>query len=345
MRMVTTGTNDDSLKLVPHFPIAVLRIILEQQEHTTTQDIAFFDELIGRGIPPLVNPKFFAYILGVSPKLIYAMVHVPSRYYRTFAIPKRTGGTRTISSPRVFLKAIQKWLMINVLYKRSLPGHVTGFTPHKSILDNATFHVGKQHLVRIDIEDFFPSIGLGEVETIFRSFGYKQEVVNLLSRLTLLNGELPQGAPTSPYLANLVFLPSDETIEALATERNITYSRYADDLTFSSDEPFDGDFLLRIENVIGGAGFRINREKFLKVGKGQRHITTGFVVNEKVHPSRTFRRRLRAKFHEAADDPQAFQKDYHRMQGWAAYVNMYDKELGQSYLAIARKIPQPSSRK
>jgi len=343
--MITTGTNDDSVKLVPHFPIAALRAIFEQQKHTSNQDIALFDELVSRGVPPLVNPKFFAYILGVSPKLIYAMAHVPPRYYRTFAIPKRTGGTRTIAAPRVFLKTVQKWLLINVLYKRSLPDYVTGFTPRKSILENAAFHVGKQHLVRIDIEDFFPSIGQGEVEPVFQSFGYKPNVVNLLSRLALLDGELPQGAPTSPYLANLVFLPSDEAIQILATERNITYSRYADDLTFSSEAPFDSDFLLRIEKVIEGAGFSINRAKFLKVGKGQRHITTGFVVNEKVHPSRTFRRRLRAKFHQAADDPQAFRRDYHRMQGWAAYVNMYDKELGQRYLAIAKKIPRPSSRK
>ncbi len=343
--MVTTGTNDDSFKLVPHFPIAVLRKTLEQKERTTPQEIELFDEFVTRGVPPLVNPKLFAYILGISPKLIYAMVHVPARYYRTFAIPKRTGGTRTISSPRVFLKVVQKWLLINVLYRRSLPNYVTGFTPQKSILDNATLHVRKQYLVRIDIENFFPSIGLGEVERVFQSFGYKADVVNILSRLTLLNGELPQGAPTSPYLANLVFLPSDEILQALASERNITYSRYADDLTFSSDVPFDGNFLLNIEKVIEGAGFSINRAKFMKVGKGQRHITTGFVVNEKVHPSRTFRRRLRAKFHQADENPKAFQKDYYRMQGWAAYVNMYDKELGQSYLATAQKIPRPSSRK
>jgi RNA-directed DNA polymerase len=342
--MVTTGTNDDSFRLVPHFPLAVLRTILEQQERTTIQETALFDELVSHGVPPLVNPKFFAYILGISPKLIYAMAHVPTRYYRTFAIPKRTGGTRTISSPRVFLKTVQKWLLINVLYRRSLPNYVTGFIPQKSILDNATFHVGKEQLVRMDIEDFFPSIGLGEVEHIFRSFGYKPDVVNLLSRLCLLNGQLPQGAPTSPYLANLVFLPCDEKIQGLATARDITYSRYADDLTFSRGVAFDSDFILNVEKFIGAAGFRINRAKFMRVGKGQRHTTTGFVVNEKVHPSRTFRRRLRAKFHQAADDPNAFQKDYHRMQGWAAYVNMYDKELGQTYLAIAQKIPRPSSR-
>ena len=343
--MVTTGTNDDSFKLVPHFPIPVLRTILEQQERTTKDDTALFDYLVSSGVPPLVNPKFFAYILGISPKLIYAMAHVSRRYYRTFAIPKRTGGTRTISSPRVFLKTVQRWLLINVLYRRTLPEYVTGFTPRKSILNNAIFHVGKDHLVRIDIENFFPSIGLGEVEGVFRSFGYRPDVVNLLSRLSLLDGELPQGAPTSPYLANLVFLPSDEKIYDLATQQNITYSRYADDLTFSSTSPFDDNFLLRVENIITQAGLSINRAKFMKVGKGQRHTTTGFVVNEKVHPSRVFRRRLRAKFDQADKDPKAFQKDYYRMQGWAAYVNMYDKPLGQTYLAIAKKIPPPSPRK
>src|SRR5437667_12695263 len=110
--MVTTGTNDDSFKLVPHFPIPVLRTILEQQKHTTTQEIALFDELVSHAAPPLVNPKFLAYILGISPKLIYAMAHIPTRYYRSFIIPKRTGGTRTISSPKVFLKTVQKWLLI-----------------------------------------------------------------------------------------------------------------------------------------------------------------------------------------------------------------------------------------
>src|ERR1700758_2420222 len=99
--MVTTGINDEGVELVPHFPLALLRKILERQNHGATPDTKLFDDLVRHGVPPVVNPKFFAYMLGVSPKLLYAMAHVPDRYYRKFTIPKRTGGARTISSPRV----------------------------------------------------------------------------------------------------------------------------------------------------------------------------------------------------------------------------------------------------
>jgi RNA-directed DNA polymerase len=341
--MVTTGINDDGIRLVPHFPLALLRKLLERQDPVGLPDTERFDSLVRRGIPPIVNPKLFAYMLGVSPKLLYAMAHVPDRYYRRFAIPKRTGGARTISSPRVFLKTVQKWILINILYRRSMPEYVTGFVRGKGILQNAKFHLAKTHLARVDIADFFPSIGPPKVRGVLESFGYNSDVVNLLTRLTTLNAELPQGAPTSPYLANLVFLPCDEAIQKMARERNVVYSRYADDLIFSSDVAFSGDFLRGIEGLIANAGFRINQAKSLKVGKGQRHIVTGFVVNQKVHPPRALRRCLRAKFHQAERDPKAFKKDYHRMQGWAAYVNMYDEKLGQTYLAIAEKIPKPSA--
>jgi RNA-directed DNA polymerase len=338
--MVTTGIGDERLKLVPHFPIAVLREILGRTDRATHEEIELFDEFVTRGLPPLVNPKILAYILGISPKLIYAMAHLPNKYYRNFSIPKRSGGKRTISSPRVFLKVVQKWILINILYKRPVQDFVTGFVPGKGTLDNAAFHVGKDHVVRMDIEDFFPSVRYASVKQVFQAFGFKPDVVSVLSRLTVLDGKLPQGAPTSPCLANLVFSTADEAIQNLALGKNVTYSRYADDLTFSSNAPFDAEFLASVEKVVEDSGFKMNRAKFVRVGRGQRHATTGFVVNEKLHPSRGFRKRLRAKFHRASQDPASFQKERHRMQGWAAYVNMYDKILGREYLLIAQKIPR-----
>jgi len=334
----TTGSEQPGFELVPPYPLATLVEAVLSEFATTEDERSRVEELLSRKLPPLLNGDVLALALGVTPKLIYAMAHVPDRYYRTFELPKKSGGTRKIATPKVFLKVVQRWILYNILYKRELPEYVTGFVEQRGILVNARRHVGKRYLVRFDIQNFFPSIRLNRVRGVYADFGFPPDVAHLLARLSCLRGVLPQGAPTSPYVANLAFLPCDVQIATEAGVKQIAYSRYADDLTFSSDAPIRPAFLRAVEKIIREAGFRFNAEKSFRAGPGQRLFTVGMVVNEKAQPLRTLRRKLRARFHQASLHPISFSETANELLGWAAYVNMYDPPLGAEYLNIARRV-------
>src|SRR5262249_40855931 len=154
---------------------------------------------------------------------LYAPVLNPHLYYRSFSISKRAGGRRQIDAPRVFVKTIQKWILRNVLYTRQLPPFVTGFVPGRSILTGAHLHVGKKYLMKVDIKDFFGSVTAEMVLTVFKSFGYPEKVSRLLTHICTFRNSLPQGAPTSPYLANIVFLPCDSQLRQSSDLANVTY--------------------------------------------------------------------------------------------------------------------------
>jgi RNA-directed DNA polymerase len=326
------------MDLIPPFPVEQYRDSIVSDLSSDGDSEALFEALIGRGLPPLVDTRVLSLILGMSHKLLWAMATVPNRYYRQFEIPKRSGGRREIATPRVFLKVVQRWVLMNILYRRELPLVVTGFAPGRGLMTNASFHVGRKYLTKVDIQDFFPSIGFQQVRRVYHSFGFPDKVVLLLSRLSLLKGVLPQGAPTSPQLANLVFLPCDAEIIALCERAGVSYSRYADDLTFSSDRPISVSFVGQVIRLIQGHSFNVNPDKFRFLGPGQRLSTTGMVVNAVAHPERVLRRQLRARFHQAERDPGRFTLEANRLMGWAAYVNMYDPVLGRRYLAIASRV-------
>jgi RNA-directed DNA polymerase len=184
-------------------------------------------------LPPLVSIRAMGLILGVNPKLITAMARFPERNYREFAIRKKTGGERTILAPRVFLKTIQRYILGSILETRPLPPHVNGFARGRSIVTNGKVHQAAPYLLNVDIKDFFDSVHEGAVLRLFLNFGFGEHVAKTLAGLCTYQGRLPQGAPTSPYLANLAFGPADDEILELCAENNLTYSRYADDLTFS----------------------------------------------------------------------------------------------------------------
>lgn len=334
----TTGLSDNGPHLTPPFPTQALLHLLESEFNPSEEDRLRISRLIARELPPLIRTEVLSLLLGVSHKLLYAMTTRTQAYYRVFDIPKKTGGTRTIATPRVFLKAVQKWILKNILYATELPEFVTGFVSGRGVMHNAAYHEGCRYLARIDIKDFFPSIGYSHVQGVYSGLGFPEKVVHLLTRLCLLDGRLPQGAPTSPCLANLVFVPVDATIHELSTQAGVNYSRYADDLTFSSQESIQKTFLAGITDVIKTNSFQVNRAKLFVGGPGRRLMTTGMVVNVRAQPARKLRRRLRARFHQAKLHPDRFTTVANQLLGWAAYANMYDGTKGASYLEIANSV-------
>lgn len=243
-----------------------------------------------------------------------------------------------ILAPRVFLKTIQRYILGAILETRPLPSYINGFVAGRGIVTNGQLHKGAQYLLNVDIRDFFDSIHEEDVRQVFRDFGFGEHVAKTLADLCTYQDSLPQGAPTSPCLANLAFASTDEQIIHLCAQHGLTYSRYADDLTFSGPQKIPRKFLATLEFVLKRYGFNINSAKTRFAGPGQARYVTGLVVNEKVHPNRDLRRQLRAMFYQAATNPGQYSSRSSELLGWASFVNSYNRELGEKYLTIARAL-------
>lgn len=241
----------------------------------------------------------------------------PSKRYKQFTIKKKSGGERSISAPRYKLKTIQK--CINEILNAVFTPHFTtnGFVPNKSIVDNAKNHIGKQFVFNTDLKDFFPSTEFRRVKSVLglapfylidenemnatkkkkkisdeKGRGY---LAYLIANLCCDRGCLPQGAPTSPTLTNLVCQRLDKKLYKFSKSINASYSRYADDITFSANKAvFDDSFKKKLIEIIEiQEQFKINPEKErLQIG-GQRQSVTGIIVNRKSNVDRTFIKDIR----------------------------------------------------
>jgi RNA-directed DNA polymerase len=160
----------------------------------------------------------------------------PQRRYKSFQIPKKSGTTRQITAPSSSLKIIQRKLnqVLQAVYRPKSCNH--GFVRQKNILTNAREHVRRRVVLNIDLEDFFPSINFGRVRGMFISPPYKlnPSVATVLAQIYCFSNELPQGAPTSPIVSNMICAKIDDQLRALARKHRCLYTRYADDMTFST---------------------------------------------------------------------------------------------------------------
>jgi hypothetical protein len=302
-------------------------------------DRSSFEAEARRGILPVVCSHVLGTALGVSPGLILAMSAHPERYYRSFSIPKRSGGDRRIDTPRVFLKVVQWWILDRVVTPYSeanLPDPVCAFRPGRSIRDAALPHVGARFVVRFDLSDFFGHVSATMVESVYRQIGYTAGSCLLLTGLTTLAGALPQGAPTSPALANVAFSPCDSRLLRIALRYGMAYTRYADDLFFSGHELPSRRLLTHIAEAIGRHSFRVNKTKTRVMGPNERRAITGLVVSDRAQPPRKLRRALRARFHQAGRYPDKFVESAPSLLGWASYISMFDPVLGAKYHSVAR---------
>jgi len=297
-----------------------------------------FDKLVRVGLPPLLSPTVLGQILGISPKLITAMAQFPRKYYRRYEIPKRSGGKRLILAPRSYLKVVQRYILKSILEKQPLLENVTGFVRGRNIVMNASRHTRARYLLNVDAKNFFGSVRRGRVVELFGQIGFPQAMSQVLGALCTYDGVLPQGAPTSPYLANLVFQEVDTKILTVCGNPRITYSRYADDLSFSCAKPIGSNFITKLGSMLLPFGFKLNPKKTRYSRPGQAKYVTGLVVNEKVHPDRRTRRLLRAMFHRASTVPRKMKGKSAQLAGWASYVNSYNPVLGRDYLSVARKV-------
>jgi len=337
--------SDDWKRAMTHLPLLVSLPPEPQSINHLADQLSWNEEAVSlatqlweKGLPPLVDTACLPYLFGVSGKLISAMGRFPDRYYRTFVRPKKDGGVREISGPRRFLKVIQWWINEHILAHQSLNPYVMGFVRGKSIFDNGRPHAGAKNLMVVDVEDFFPSVTISQVVPLFHSMGFPEAVSRQLARLCCRREVLPQGAPTSPAVANLVFLPADEALAELAQRWRCQYTRYADDLAFSGSRRFTREDMLEVETVLRRHGFRVNRTKSRRVGAGARHTLTGLVVNVSPQPPRWKRRLWRAMFHRASNHPEEFGDRLTVLTGIAAFTKQFQRSLAAEYLAVVREV-------
>lgn len=187
--------------------------------------------------------------------------------YSVFELAKKSGGVREIASPHPYLKRAQRWILKNILERLNTTPHCHGFAPGSKLRVHAEQHMGARAVLTLDIKDFFSSISSARVTQVFRVAGYGRKSAWILSRLCTRMGSLPQGAPSSSRLANLVCFRMDRRLSQFANLRGLTYTRYADDLTFSSASMAAlakaRSFLC---HIIRDSGFDINRRKTRLVG-------------------------------------------------------------------------------
>ncbi len=277
-----------------------------------------------------------------------ALVH-----YHRWGVPKKTGGVRAISAPKKKLAGAQRWVLERVLSKLGVDEHAHGFVVQRSVVTNARPHVHKPVVVNLDLKDFFPTITFRRVKGLFVKVGYSESVATVLALLcteppraeveldgkklyiALGDRQLPQGACTSPAITNVLCGKLDRRLAGLAKSTGWTYTRYADDLTFSGEDPAQTTHVLGCaRSVLEAEGFVLNADKTRVMRRGRRQEVTGVVVNDKPAVDRREVRRLRAILHNCARTGMAAQnRDNHpdfaaHLAGKVAWVKMVDPRRG-----------------
>lgn len=238
---------------------------------------------------PLEKEKYFSCLYSVS--------NHTEQHYQVIKMKKKNGGVRRLSVPDFLLGRIQKNILHHVLYEFPVSAYATAYKPGYSMEKNAEPHVGKKQILQLDIRDFFDNISFVLVyQYAFPAVYYPPAIRTILADLCCFRDVLPQGAPTSPAVSNLVMRPFDDYMGKWCEERQIHYTRYCDDLTFSGD--FDWrEVKNKVKGFLGVYGFELNEKKTKISRKSVRQTVTGIVVNEKPQVGRDYRRKLRAEIY------------------------------------------------
>jgi Reverse transcriptase (RNA-dependent DNA polymerase). len=235
------------------------------------------------------------------------LVNTPEYYH--YAIKKKRGGERHIFEPEWQLKRIQRRLnyFLQAYYLWIKPSEVHGFVINPdylgrrcNIVENAAVHTGRKHVLNIDLKDFFPNISARWVHNLFMSpyFNYPEPLATALTLLTTYRAQLPTGAPTSPVLSNFICLELDAALCIFCRDNRLLFTRYADDLTFSSDTFITEEMIGSIRGLIRVHGFEMNEKKLRIRISNRKQTVTGLTVNEKVNIDRRLLKKIRAMLHD-----------------------------------------------
>lgn len=333
------------------------------------------EKLERTGLPLLATPLELAEAmevgLGELRFLAFSRQVSETTHYRRFQVPKKTGGHRLISAPMPRLKRAQEWIQHNILEKVELHDAAHGFRRGRSIVSNAQPHVGADVVVNVDMKDFFPTVSYPRIKGMFRKLGYSEAVATILALLcsepeideVVLDRRtyyvarrerfLPQGAPTSPAITNIICRGLDARLAQTAEKLGFRYTRYADDITFSASGDAAGNVgraLRRISYAVKGEGFELHPDKTRVLRASRRQEVTGLVVNQRVNVSRKLLRRFRATLFQIERDGPAGKRWGNgndviaSIEGFANFVAMVDAEKGAKFQKQVQAIIQRHGR-
>ncbi len=327
------------------------------------------DKLQQAGLPVLADAHELANAMGTTVGelrfLAFARRVATTSHYQRFHLPKKTGGFRLISAPMPRLKRTQGWILHHLLEQVAVHDAAHGFRRGRSIVSNAQPHVGADVVVNVDLKDFFPTITYPRVRGMFRKLGYSEALATLLALICTepevddiqLDGRtyyvtcserfLPQGAPTSPAITNIICRGMDARLTHTAEQLGFAYTRYADDITFSGSGDAScnvGRALRRIRYVVDDEGFQVHPDKTRIFRRSRRQEVTGLVVNRRVNVSRKVLRNFRATLYQIRRDGPAGKRWGNSddviasIEGFANFVAMVDAEKGAKFQKQVREI-------
>lgn len=325
--------------------------------------LKYANQLIDKDYPVIFTIEHLAVVIGVESDYLRFLVgdikwekvefdrfEYKEKRYKYFKFKKKRGGYREIIAPHKDLKYIQKWLLFNILNKYPLKESCKGFRQGISIKDNAKTHEKSDIILKVDLLKFYDTITEKRVYGVFRAMGFHGNLSVSLAKLCTAKHQpdyweaftereklilselvktkpsiLPQGAPSSPALANIVATKMDSRFEALSKKMNFFYSRYADDLTFS----IKGDGMLPpiklISRIINDEGFYINEDKIQYMKKGTKQFVTGLTITNGVHTSKKYRKQIARHIHFCRKHgvENHLNKNYNDFKGYNS-LNFYD---------------------
>ena len=327
-------------------------VLLQSKGLPVFDTVADLSEATGLKISDLKFLSYHRKIAGTS-------------HYIRFSVPKKSGGRRVISAPMPKLKSLQHWTLEAILNKIPVHTAANGFVIQKSILTNAIIHTGKDIVTNIDLKDFFPTINYARVKGLFVKLGYAEKISTILALIctepereeVTLDGKkyyvatgkrvLPQGAPTSPAITNIICYKMDCRFKGMADKMGFAYSRYADDLSFSASgsEAIKNiqKLIWRVKKIITDEGFIIHPKKIKVMRKGARQEVTGIVVNKKPGINRKMLHRFRALIQQISKTGLENKKwkggnIAAEMTGYANFVAQVKPEQGNKFKSQLKEI-------
>ncbi|MEH1884796.1 reverse transcriptase family protein [Nostoc sp.] len=274
--------------------------------------------LRSHGLTEYNTAEEIAFAMGISLEKLrfFTTSTYLTRHYLPFKISKKTGGERIISAPKPELKAAQRWILENILENIEVHNAAHGFCRNRSIVTNAKPHVGANVIINLDLQNFFQSISYNRVKELFCGFGYSEPTATIfglicttaeiaidgkINYIASENRHLPQGSPASPAISNLICRNLDSRLATIAENLGFSYTRYADDLTFSAS----GDASHQISNLIKNAKiiitnecFTVNDNKTKISSKSVQQEVTGVIVNTQLNISKKTLKAFRATLYQ-----------------------------------------------
>ena len=249
--------------------------------------------------PFIADTYQLAHELGIRRRELFGLTRHPEYHYRIITLRKQSGGLRVLHAPLSQMKHAQQRIQRRILAHLPVSPYATAYVRGKNLADNAAPHVGHKYLLKMDITDFFGSITyLQVISAAFPSTLYPPQIGAMLTGLCCYKEVLPQGAPTSPTLSNIVMRHFDDSIGGWCKQHGIAYTRYCDDLTFSADVPLYHVYV-KVKDRLEKMGFTVNERKTHFVTAASRQTVTGLTVNEKVSIPADYKRELRQELHYA----------------------------------------------